>query len=381
MAVFRLLFSFIIGTSFLSLSGQHSWSVKGQVGFLLPHHEDMQAMMAHVTGYELAREWKLDSAGFLAHRHKEPRVAMGVNYLDLGNKINGKAYTVFGYYELGLISYKKFSIRGRFGGGLGYLTKQFNAFTNPMNRAIGSHVNAFMNASGYLQWRVTPRIALQLGMGMSHHSNGNFSQPNLGVNEPAVIFGLQFRDAKLGYIKEKPSTWFPRPQLQFGIRAGRRQISIDEAKNFNNVVGEIMLLYPHNPIRMWHIGMNVYYDRTYQYEKFQPMPKPRIDKATELAIVLGHEYRIGRIGFITDFGFYLYRPDDTKRMYYEAVGVKYYINDRWTVTNRLKAHLTSADFFEFGCAYAIQSKRAVLPGIKGMFRTISNPKSCSGLNL
>ncbi|MBL7812022.1 MAG: acyloxyacyl hydrolase [Bacteroidetes bacterium] len=353
--------------------GQHNWGFRTLPGFLVPHHEDMQAMMAHTTAFELTREWRLDSSGILFKRHRNPFVGLGLNYMDLGNSINGKAFTFFACYDLGLLGTQKWSLRGRLGVGTGYLTKMYSQ-ANPMNRAIGSHFNGFMQVLGYMQYQPSKRLAFQLGLGLSHHSNGNFSQPNLGVNEPSLFVGCKLSDyARKISNPDLGTTRVHTVQWQLGFRLGLRQISVDDEMNFTIAIADLMIQYPQNPVRRWRLGICYYYDRTYQYTKFQPMPGARLDRASEIAISGGQEYRIGRVGFTGDLGVYVYRPDRTKRAYYEALGLRYYVNDHLVVMNRLKAHLTSADFFEWGICYSINGRRGVNPGFGKGLRWLGSP--------
>ena len=124
-----------------------------------------------------------------------------------------------------------------------------------------------------------------------------------------------------------------------------------------------MLIYPQNPFRVWRIGIISFFDKSYVYTKFQPFPdKIRADQITELAVQMGHEYRMGLFGFVTDLGIYVFRPDHTKRAYYEGFGIKYYATPNIILMSRLKAHLSSADYFEWGICYNLVSKVKVKPG-------------------
>lgn len=363
---------FIAAVTFFQISSfaQHGWQLKTMPGFLIPHHESMQSMFSHVYGIEAGREWKLDSiSGYLSKRHHNPFAGLSTSFWHLGKNINGKAACVQGYYDMGIPIYSNVQFRFRASLGVGFLSKQYNEFTNPQNRAIGSNVNGFMQLLSYVQLPVSQKLQLQLGIGMSHYSNGNWSQPNLGINLPSFVFGFKYFDAENKYIPvmRKQESW-QMLEWQFSARVGKRQMSIDEPRNIAMFIAEAVVHYPHNQIRSWRAGLTAFYDRSYQYVKFSPQPKPTLPKTLEVAIQAGHEFKIGRIGLVTDLGVYLYRPDKTKRMYYEGVGLKYYVNDNWVIVNRLKAHLTSADYFEWGVVYRIKGKKDQKPGFVNGFR-------------
>lgn len=350
-----------------ALQAQNSWEAKLLPGFLVPHHADMAEMMKHTAGIEIGRQWRIDSAGTAAIRQHHPLAGIGFTYFQLGSDIAGKAFALNLFYEAGIPVGKNSSLRARLSTGAGYLTAQFHPFNNPKNGAIGSHVNGYMQLLTYMASPIGRHTTLTYGIGMSHFSNGNWGQPNLGINLPSLALGLQFNDHNTHYLPLRHNRgnhiiW------EFSLRAGKRQMSIDDPRNIANYMIETIWNYPHNQIRNWRGGLNIYYDRTYLFEKFQPLPKGRPDQVVEVALTGGHEYRINRVGFITDMGFYLYRPDRSKRMYYEAVGIKYYLNDQLMVMTRLKAHLSSADYFEWGITYALHGKRYSKPGFGNALR-------------
>lgn len=350
-----------------ALAAQHGWAFRAMPGFLAAHHEDMQAMNAHCVNVEVAREWKLDSSGgYLHKRQRAPYVGIGLNYIHLFNEISGRVYSASGYYDAGIAGNERTSFRVRLTVGVGYLTQQWDPFFNPRNRAIGSHINGLMQAACYMQTPLTPRSRLQAGLTLIHYSNGNWSQPNLGINMPALYLGIQQLEPSRRHIHTRISNraW-GKLEWQLSARLGKRQMTMDDPRNIWNYLVEGKVLYPHKPHRFWALGLVYYYDRSYLYTKFQPLARGGLDNTSEIAITGGHEYRIGKLGLIADLGFYLYRPSDVKRMYFECLGLKYYATPNLVFMNRIKVHLTTADFFEWGVAWQFSSKRPVKPGIRG----------------
>ena len=350
------------------LHAQHAWSFRAYPGFLAAHHEDMQAMGSHVLGLEAGREWRIDKDGELAKNQLQPFAGIGANHIRLFNDINGNVSSLFGYYDAGISGTEKTSLRFRLTTGIGLLSRQWDVYTNPRNRAIGSRLNGMMQAAMYVQTPVSDHKQIQLGLSLIHYSNGNFGQPNLGINMPCLFLGLKQFDGNTRYYKprypENPNTVEWQPSLRFG----KKQMSMDDPRNIFNYVAELKLLYPHKPYRFWTAAITGFYDRTYVYTKFQPLPTASPDKISELAISGGHEYRVGRVGMVADVGLYLYRPDDTKRKYYQALGVKYYASSSLTAMVRMRTHLSMADYLEWGLSYRIHTKTTVKPGFEEGFR-------------
>lgn len=356
---------------FISLSkaySQHAWSFRAYPGFLAAHHEDMQSMGSHVLGLEISREWRIDKDGELAKKQLQPFAGIGANHVMLFNDINGNVSSLFGYYDAGISGNEKHTLRFRLTSGIGMLSRQWDVYTNPRNRAIGSRFNGMMQAAMYLQTPVSERKQIQLGLSLIHYSNGNFGQPNLGINMPCLFLAVKQTDGNNKYYKpqypENPNTVEWQPSLRFG----KKQMSMDDPRNIFNYVAELKLLYPYKPWRFWTAAITGFYDRTYVYTKFQPLPKAGLNKISELAISGGHEYRVGHVGMVADVGFYLYRPDDTKRKYYQALGVKYYASSSLTAMVRMRTHLSMADYLEWGVSYRIHTNATVKPGFKEGFK-------------
>ena len=348
---------------------QHAWTFRLYPGFLAAHHEDMQAMGSHVLGFEAGREWRIDKDGALAKNQKQPFAGIGINHLRMFNDINGNVSALFGYYDAGISGNEKTSLRFRLTAGVGMLSKQWNVYTNPKNRAIGSRFNGMMQPALYVQTPISSRQQIQLGLTLLHYSNANFGQPNLGINMPSLFLGLRHFDGNDNYYKPRYPENPNRIEWQPSLRFGKRQMSMDDPRNIFNYLAELRVLYPYKPYRLWSAALTGFYDRTYVFEKFQPLPSATLNEVTELAFSIGHEYRVGRVGVMTDLGLYLYRPYDIKRKYYQGLGVRYYVSPRVIAQVRLRTHLSMADYMEWGLSYRIQGKKTVRPGFfKDVFR-------------
>jgi hypothetical protein len=180
---------------------------------------------------------------------------------------------------------------------------------------------------------------------------------------------LKHFDGNDNYYKPRYPENPNRIEWQPSLRFGKRQMSMDDPRNIFNYLAELRVLYPYKPYRLWSAALTGFYDRTYVFEKFQPLPSATLNEVTELAFSIGHEYRVGRVGVMTDLGLYLYRPYDIKRKYYQGLGVRYYVSPRVIAQVRLRTHLSMADYMEWGLSYRIQGKKTVRPGFfKDVFR-------------
>lgn len=75
---------------------------------------------------------------------------------------------------------------------------------NPYNKIIGSKVNAYMNASFFLNWILSSQLDLTTGISLTHFSNGNTSIPNAGLNTVGMKIGLVYKFDRKDYFLSKP---------------------------------------------------------------------------------------------------------------------------------------------------------------------------------
>ena len=377
------------------------WSAQLMGGYLIPHHSDMMAMYRHATGINVKYRSAINQPNGNGANIDKITYGYTFNLLNLGSEVAGYAIGAGGLVMPQSGKYNYWIL----GMGIGYLTKRYDEFGNPRNPAIGSHMNGMMHLGYHLD--VGPYLnkwgwKMYAEAGMVHFSNANWRQPNFGVNIPYLSIGAKrtlflavFNKYPPQYVNPlrsksqeitgitrlllnhinrnnrgiaKPAPWkhieqigaipsrsYVRNQHLLGFRLGRRQIELDQRRTFVNAVLEYncefrrALLGPR-----FRVGANVFFDKSYMYSKFGLKSDAiSLNDFTEVAITAGSRWEYGKWGFIADAGFYLYRPDDTKRRYYEGIGVSYKATQRMYLIARLKAHLSSADYMEWGVSYQL----------------------------
>ncbi len=348
------------------------WSAQLMGGYLIPHHSDMMAMYRHATGINVKYRSAINQPNGNGANIDKITYGYTFNLLKLGSEVAGSAIGAGGVVMPQSGRYNYWIL----GMGIGYLTKRYDEFTNPRNPAIGSHLNGMMHlgyhldAGRYLNeqgWKMYAEA------GLVHFSNANWRQPNFGVNIPYLSIGAKrtlflitdgkgkANSASWKHIKQIGASSPPlklrlqSPQHLLGFRLGRRQIELDQRRTFVNAVLEYNCEFPKGLLGpRLRVGANVFFDKSYMYKKFGLKSDAiSLNDFTEVAISAGSHWEYGKWGFIVDAGFYLFRPDDTKRRYYEGVGVSYKATQRIYLIARLKAHLSSADYMEWGVSYRL----------------------------
>ena len=343
------------------------WSAQLMGGYLIPHHSDMMAMYRHATGINVKYRSAINQQNDNGANIDKITYGYTFNVLNLGSEVAGYAIGAGGLVMPQSGKYNYWIL----GMGIGYLTKRYDEFGNPRNPAIGSHLNGMMHLGYHLD--VGPYLnkcgwKMYAEAGMVHFSNANWRQPNFGVNIPYLSIGAK-RTLFLAGINNKSAPWkhikqigasrsrsyVKSPQHLVGFRLGRRQIELDQRRTFVNGVLEYNCEFPRALLGpRFRVGANVFFDKSYMYSKFGLKSDAiSLNDFTEVAITAGSRWEYGKWGFIADAGLYLFRPDDTKRRYYEGIGVSYKATQRVYLIARLKAHLSSADYMEWGVSYQL----------------------------
>lgn len=325
-------------------------------GFLVGHRELMANMEAHTFGVELNYTHKSARNHLIDSNYRKLRWGIAFDYFNMGNAtVNGEAYAAIINAEANIRTRTHSRTAFRVGTGIGYLTRRFDIHSNPKNSAIGSHVNGSMQIMFLHQVTVSKRFELNLGLGVTHFSNGNFRKPNLGVNMAHLVLGTTYFINRTEKDQKQRVRFFPKSGFEIAASIARKQVSIQDPTNFTIGIGSITYYRPKSEARNWRIGGDVFFDRSDPYEQFQRESAHHIKvaKMTEVGLRAGHEFVFGRVCAVTDLGCYLYKATDTKRRFYFSIGLSYSIFKNVVVSNRLKSHLAVADYFQWGAGYRI----------------------------
>lgn len=361
------------------------FQVESLWGSLMPHTRGMQELYRHTQGIQLHYQRSMLRNQYHPNLFRKPLYyGTTLNFQSLGSQAAG--YAIGLGFSLFIPVNKSLKTRFTSGMGVGYLSRPYS-LDNPTNIAIGSHFNGMMRL-GFQRdlWNGKSnngRQSMQLNAGLTHFSNGNWSQPNLGINIPYLSMSYRYQLGNVSSMKgvsldhsqrikqlnlemDKNRTFrsFSRDWIWIGgMRIGRRQIEIDQEQNFAIGLFELLAerLYSWNELnnnknlRSFsahpHFGFTVFFDRTYQYTKPNPLPEYDFQKTTELAFLVGNRYVFGRVGVLTDIGVYVYKPASAKKSFFQALGLSYSVNPKWILTARLKVHSSVADYIEWGLGY------------------------------
>lgn len=359
-----LLILFLVGIKVVSFS-QSAIQFSVFPGILVPHQNYMVNMAAHTFGAELGMQFYSTGNKERDSLYKNPVWGVSLYYNHLGKpSTNGGVWAINPYFIAPIKKHKRSTSSLRIGTGIGFYTKPFDLINNPKNKAIGSTVNGCMQFAYLNHRKISSKSNFYWGIGVTHFSNGNFLKPNLGINTPQINIGFEFLSPKsLVKASEKPLAQ-NEAYIEFRLGYASEQATLADPQRFQIYTLGITQGLPLSQIRSFRVGVDYFYDPLHAYETFNPSTLQgfKIQDVSELGLRIGHEYHLGMVSMTTDWGAYLFLPKSNsfKRRTYILIGVNFHLSE-FNLSSRLKTHLGTADYFEFGAAY--RRKSSFIPNL------------------
>lgn len=326
--------------------------------FFVHHHFNMTAYPKHFPMFELSLQKQTygnkDWQAFLNY----PTIGISAFYSNLGNiDIIGQAYAIYPFINFHFNKSKIHTLGFRFGAGIGYITKKFDAFENYRNTSIGSHVNAAISLTFEYGYRISDRYKISAFAGLTHFSNGCSQFPNSGIN--IINAGLSttyLLTEQEKYIPKKTSynhTYIThvKPIFYLGLSYGVKRIEYNQTSNFSVYNIELYAMDRITNISNLGFGIDIVYDASdfitlrdyYGYKKqfsFIRLLKPGIGIAYELMM--------GDASFILNFGFHPWGLEMSYGRWYQKLGIKINFMENFYGKIALNTHFGVADFIGFG---------------------------------
>ena len=247
---------------------------------------------------------------------------------------------------------KRSNLQWRLGFGTAYVEKRYDSETNLKNNVISERINFTLNGQMNFNYQICQKVILNLGVGLTHVSNGALKRPNFGINLPTLHVGVGVNIAKGDNENRKDSIKLFKRKTNFYISPF---IGLKE-------------VYPVNGPRYFLGGINAYVERRmnrnsglnigvyFSYDKSKKAEivndtlnlKNVFINRTQAAIIAGHELYINRLSLITQIGMYLYDPTHLSKSFYQKVGFKYYVSEKVFVGMIMKLDLGVAEWIEWG---------------------------------
>lgn len=274
------------------------------------------------------------------------------------NRNFGDAVSVMAFGKFFMVRSRLADLYMRIASGYGYLSKQYNPVSNPVNTLISWPVNLAVQIRLGLDWKITPYLQLTTAINFNHFSNSAMNLPNYGLNLPNGSLGLRImpRPVQLGYDC-RHNNYFKKNELMW-----KYSIGIMQLHNFNTRKYPVpggMLAYA----RYINDGIKFYGGLSFEYfpamhdyliaDNIHTAHSP-VFEASIPSVILGNEMKLGRLSMFYSLGAYLYHNFATSTPVYFKVGMNLYLYEvlkrpgTWFFFgNNVKAHTNIAQYNEY----------------------------------
>jgi len=330
-------------------------------GFVTPHKDYISYFIKdHVTGYQLNVGFQTKGKKLWHQHYNYPKIGIGIYHSSLGNdQIYGNMTSMYCFIDRYFIrGNPRVNIGNSIDFGFSYISKRFDNDQNYFDMAIGSKFNVFINYGINGLVRINSQTYLKLGVGMMHASNGNYQEPNKGLNLFTAFGGLQYlinKPDQKDFIRiDEPQESKKHNFLIMGA-FGRKQLT----QPFNEKYTPIALSveYSHDITQTGMIGssINFYYDPSIRKQIESENDTASRSDLFRVSWNLSYELRMGKLSYVIQPGIYLKNAYSKSGKISNRLGLRYQISPQLVAGITIKAHWTAiADFIEWGIGYRLK---------------------------
>jgi hypothetical protein len=359
--VFFLIFASLksYASAFDTLNGLR-FEAKGHYGVIYPHNTSVYYLLNdNLTGVEFSFSTGSKNRHAWEELYRNPQYGIAYNYSNLGNtELLGNLHALFAYLDIPFYRQQnKCSFTYHIDFGLGYTTKRYHAYDNPLNHLISSQVNVFLGLDLTARFKVGEQNELKTGFELSHVSNGKIRTPNLGIN------AITLSAAWLYSVKqEQPSvSQFSFPEYRkhywelLGNIGGKRD---DNMREDVFLISSFIFEYHYAMSAKYAVGtgLDFFYDAALSQHRefFGDLPEDN-SLNYQNGVHVGIRARYNRLHVLLNIGHYIkYKYLRTGKVY-SRVGVRYALSETILFNLTLKAHNTVADYIEWGVGYRFKT--------------------------
>ena len=318
--------------------------IRPHYGFIIIHSEAVRNIKdSYPWGTELILNWHKMNLKSWNLCNCYPRVGLLISFFDFDNpSILGYGLNVVGFVEPWFGSYKKLSLTLRPAAGLSFNTKPYDVTNNPENQSYSLPVNVYIQLSLALNYRINQKYGVNLSVNYNHISNGGIKEPNKGINYPTAALGIEYNFNPLPFSDRLKQKYHGEKKRRYDIAAFSFAKRIGGSSSYHGVYG-LMADFSQQISRMnaLRIGAEWVWDNSLKWRlEHQLNSKADYQRG---ALLIGHEFLIGRFTFSQDLGIYVYDETKYNDLVYQRYGLNFLISDRVFIGMHLKAHRNVAD--------------------------------------
>lgn len=326
-------------------------------GFIMMHDEKIGHLIkSHPQGFRISYLRNTYGAKYWEQAYGYPDVGISLSYQDYMNPILGKSLAIVPFLNLYLYRGRISRLSGTLGTGLAYHTNPHNQKDNNSNLALGSSFSAALNVALKYQASITNELSAGMFVHMDHYSNGAIRKPNSGINlvQTGASLSLnlqkqrpQFQKWPKQSLTDKKMFLTLLPSISFK-EVGRGGGVIHPSYNLN-----ISINHPLSWFHTINFGVDGFYDIALKKWIEEDNPGDTTDFKSA-AITLGHQLMIGKVSFLTQLGYHVYRPyEGLYSDFYQRYGLRIHLHPHIAVSGSLKTYLGKAEHVEWGLLFRL----------------------------
>jgi hypothetical protein len=328
--------------------------LKGHQGFIIPHSRELiDVSRSTPRGLELNLNWLLADEKHVREAGLIARRGFSAYFVHFDNPaVLGHSFALVPYVEPLFWPWKRLHAGLQFGLGAAYVSKVYDAQTNPSNLFFSLPVSLWAMFNARVYYDLHPHWQLALGFNHNHISNGGMKNPNKGMNFPTFNAGLHHNLAPLRLQRPaKDRSWREQP------RNYRYVMAVGSVKNLNATVEfpetTPTLLYGAQAMFGRRIGRmsNLSVGMEWLFDGYAQALDGRAGlrrSPWKGAFMIGHELSVGRVRFHVHLCPYIFNPagsdmDPLDDPLYQRYGLYYRFGRHLLVGSSLKTHRHVAD--------------------------------------
>jgi len=327
-------------------------------GSVLVHNHDVESIQnAKPKGFTF--DWSkqfIDSPSY-AYCRSYIRKGFSFSFYNLGTPILGNGYIVSYFLEPTYRIGNRFQFHFRGDMGAGYFTTPFDSLKNPKNNNYSLHITPYLHVSAGFGVRITKKLVLGANANFNHMSNGNYKEPNAGLNWSTFSASILYYPENNYLPKYHNPPRYKWSENRAAIDAGLifvpKQGYHRKWKATRNFMTGLFLVATKKVSRISALsaGTELYYN------KFVDAPgvAPDNSKPAVLnAVYVGHEFLFNKIIFSQQLGRYVTPfPAFFKTANFHRWGLRYRLNKKLYAGFNMKVHKFTADFIDLRMQYRI----------------------------
>lgn len=329
-------------------------SFKPQYGFIIPHSKSIRSISDYNPyGFEAETGWHLKGQNDWQRCNCYSRAGFSVLHINYNAPdILGSSTNLIAFAEP-FFNYKGFVLTSiRMGVGASYISKVYDAETNPENLYFSSPLSFLVHVDVNLTKFITDRWFLNAYFKYNHISNGGIEKPNKGMNFPTYGIGMGYSFDPVNFKKrekremERPIPIEPSLQVFGTLRGAETGEEITERKPaLGFIVKARRRITRINALNAGIEGTADFFIK----EKMKTVQNPRDYK--QLSFLAGHDFVFGKFIFSQYWGTYIYAPYYENKHFFQRYSLTFQLFEDVNMGVTLKAHAEVAENFNLLLEY------------------------------